>query len=357
MVAGGVVNATSGVLSLTFDIITKVGFGMDLDAVRRGDTPEGKDFKTVLERAMVRLLSPIPYWKIPFVGQYLDGCGAARRRTLNLINKLVQDYEEREEAHSTSEASERQSTFLGKAVAKNKDSSTKLNRERLVGNLFTFLAAGADTSQITIISSLYEMAKDETGLQDELATEALAFGSLEDATMDDVYGKLPRIRSLMYEVLRLKGPVAFLQFETEKPFEVEGVMLPPRTQTYTLHRFIATQESSDKKKNAPKGPRDAALKSFCARRWLVDAEDNPNDAGGDCTVLDPTFKEGFRAFGGGMRVCPGRKLSEVNIIVTLCRVLCAFEFSLEDGHPPMKLITSFMQAPDVDIRLVLKPRK
>ena len=54
MARDGVVNVSPGILSLTFDIISIDGFGMDLDLVARGDTPNWSlaDF---ISRSVVRI--------------------------------------------------------------------------------------------------------------------------------------------------------------------------------------------------------------------------------------------------------------------------------------------------------------
>ena len=58
-----------------------------------------------------------------------------------------------------------------------------------------------------------------------------------------------------------------------------------------------------------------------------------------------------------MRVCPGRELAEIEILVVLGSILRKFEIELEPNHAPMKLVTRFTESPNVDIRLILKPRK
>jgi len=133
-------------------------------------------------------------------------------------------------------------------------------------------------------------------------------------------------------------------------------MIPANSNIVLAMQYISCQESKIIGKGTPPGPRFANPRDFCPRRWLIDSDGKPYD-GDACTVLSPAFKTGFRAFGSGMRVCPGRLLAEIEILIVLSAILCKFKISLEDGHPPMALITSFTEQPDIDIRLVLKARK
>ena len=169
----------------------------------------------------------------------------------------------------------------------------------------------------------------------------------DSASLEDFTNYLPRLRSLVYEVLRLKGPVAFMGVETRDPIEIDGVQLPPNTSFFLMWRYISTREDSESR--TPRGPRDTPLNDFCPRRWLVD-----DDSKGSPSVVSATYKTGFRGFGTGKRVCPGRDLAEIEILVIISSILRNFKVSLEPGHPPMKLVSRFTQTPS-DIRLCLTP--
>jgi cytochrome P450 len=102
-----------------------------------------------------------------------------------------------------------------------------------------------------------------------------------------------------------------------------------------LWKYISTLENSAAGKSAPRGPRDTPLSKFCGRRWLTVSQALPS-------AIKPTFKSGFRPFGEGARVCPGRELAETEILVILSSILRKFEISLEPGHPPLKLVTQLI---------------
>ena len=362
-----VVKINSDLFSATVDVISLVAYAKDVNSLISGGVGStmGADIKILLEKSIYRIFSPFPFWKIPIVGQYLDGTGSARSRVLKSLKRIVQDYE----ASSVSKsAAEKKRSFLGKLIMQSKQENTHIDSDRLIGNLLNFFIAGSETTFNTIGSALYQLCIDETGLQEELAAEALAMKGLKtDADMDALNAGLPKLRSFMYEVLRIKGPAGIFGMQNHEPLEMDGVTLPPGTNLMMLFQYITTLEPSmaHAEKSTPRGPRDAPADEFCPRRWLIETDDkdgaNNNIDGEDAqgkklSVTSPSFQTGFRAFGSSLRVCPGRGLAEVEIVVFLAYIISKFKVELQEGHPEVKLEMKIAQAPDMDIQLVLKPR-
>ena len=361
------VKINSDLMSATVDVISLVAYAKDVNSLTSGGvgTRMGADMKILLEKSLYRIFSPFPFWKIPIVGQYLDGTGWVRSRVLKSLKRIVQDYEA--SSVSKSEA-EKKRSFLGKLIMQSKQENTHIDSDRLIGNLLTFFIAGSETTFNTIGSALYQLCIDKTGLQEELAAEALAMKGLKtDADMDALNAGLPKLRSFMYEVLRLKGPAGVFGMQNHEPLEMDGVTLPPGTNLIMLYQYISSLEPSmaHAEKSTPRGPRDARADEFCPRRWLIETDDKDganNDIDGEdaqgtkLSVTTPSFQTGFRAFGSSLRACPGRGLAEVEIVVFLAYIISKFEVELEKGHPEVKLEMKFTQAPDMDIQLVLKPR-
>ena len=353
----GVVTANSDLLLCTMDIISLVAFGNDIDGVTKGESKIGDDMKITFKAARGRLLSPFPFWKIPVVGQYIDGAGWPVKRLKRSFAEFIKESESKLAASSDkddmnkSEAGKTH-TFLKTLLELNKKDATQLSAERMTGNLMTMFAAGSETTFVTLVSSLYEIAIDKSGLQEELAAEVLALEEFDGAGLEELNNGLPRLRSLVYEVLRLKGPSPLIGMESREQVEVDGTLFPPRTNFMILSQYISTLESSEVGKRTPRGARDAPLDSFCPRRWLISTEDGKGPS-----VRMPTFRTGFRAFGEGRRVCPGRELAEMEILIILSMILRKFEICLEEGHPPMELVSRFTSSPNIDVNLELKPRR
>jgi cytochrome P450 len=355
--------ANRDVLSMTMDILSLVAYGNDMDFLR-AEGSVGPDLLKLMNIATTRtFLAFLPYWKIPLIGQYLDGAAWPKHRLLRYFNSLVKEHESMaEEAPGpASKDNHKSRTFLSKAIALRRSGATNMSNERLVGNLATLFAAGSETTHVTICSALWEIATDTTGLQDELAFEAQRMKDMENASVEELLNGFPRIRSFMYEILRLKGPVRFLSVECMDEISICGTKVPPRTGFILPIRYISTKSPL-----TPSGPLNASASDFCARRYLlVDKEEYQSTTTTDTTlstkeknlsVVKPCYKTGFNSFGNGRRVCPGRDLAEMEIIICLASVLRKFVVTLKEDHPPMKLVTRLSQSPNMNIMLSLQPR-
>merc|ERR1711907_299797 len=374
-----VLTINGDLLAYTMDIISLVVLARDLDSLRKNDKYNGflgEDIKGMFKGAMFRIFSPIAYWKIPVVGQYLDGCGYKSDRIRRRLHKVIDEHKAILSGDSLEPANEefeivqdRTKSFLGKILEQAKKDETHLTEERIVGNLLTMFAAGSETTYNTLLVCLYEIAADTTGLQNEIFQEAMTLfegGSSKTDDSDIGYNELneglPRMRSLMYEVLRVKGPSPMLAGESTKEFDLDGSTQPVGTHYILLARLASMVESDqvsdDSERRTPKGPLNSPSKQFCPRRWLTEGM---VEEGKQCSatlgVTKPTFKTGYRPFGTSVRVCPGRDLAEMEILILLSGILRKFEIRLEEDHPPLTFVTRIAQTPNIDIRLALKPRR
>ena len=371
----GFVNINPDLMLATIDVISLVAYAKDINGLMKGGQAVrlGKDMKSLAQKSVYRVFSPFSYWNIPIVGQYLDGLGWARSRMLKYMKNIVRDYETSPLSKSESEVKQ---SFLGKVIMHSKQDNAHINSDRLIGNLVTFFAAGSETTFNTICFALYELCMDTTGLQEELAAEILAMKGLETyVDLESLNDGLPRLRSFVYEVLRYQGTVPFMGLESQEPLELDGCLLPAGTCFFMMMRYVTTLEASiaHAEKSTPRGPRDAPADKFCPRRWLISNEDkgdtkNNEDGEGDgdgdgkdaqgnnLSVTSPTYQTGFRMFGSSLRVCPGRGLAEVEIVVFLAFILSKFKIELQEGHPKMKPVMKIALSPDIDIHLMLKPR-
>merc|ERR1712238_311027 len=163
------------------------------------------------------------------------------------------------------------------------------------------------------------------------------------------------------------------------------------TETETEHEHHSTTTIEDSKRSVPKGPMNSPVNIFCPRRWLIVNHDNDNANENETktkeeeeetstytnktrsnsssspfksstpkpqfSVVKPTFKSGFRSFGTSLRVCPGRELAEMEVLVLLSYVLRKFDIRVKHNHPPLKYVTRIAQTPDSSVELVLQLRK
>jgi hypothetical protein len=81
---------------------------------------------------------------------------------------------------------------------------------------------------------MYAISEDQTGLQEELAQEAMLIESIENADLETFVTGLQRLRSFMYEVLRLKGAIESETFLSTVPIEIDGTVLPAESRFVVL---------------------------------------------------------------------------------------------------------------------------
>eukprot|EP00537_Pseudo-nitzschia_pungens_P002771 CAMPEP_0172364720 /NCGR_PEP_ID=MMETSP1060-20121228/7783_1 /TAXON_ID=37318 /ORGANISM="Pseudo-nitzschia pungens, Strain cf. cingulata" /LENGTH=316 /DNA_ID=CAMNT_0013087791 /DNA_START=1 /DNA_END=951 /DNA_ORIENTATION=+ len=316
---------------------------------------------------------------------------------------------------------------MGKIMALSDRAGIPLSEDQMYGNLFTLFSAGYETSNNTMLVCLYELALDKvTGgtLQDEVAAEVKELfagccsgdeesGGDDDDDNIDLYPDdgtsaidldrlnegLPRMRSLLYETLRVKGPLPMMNGESKIDLVIAGNKVPAGSQFLCLARYVSMKESQwsvANKRTIPRGPRNAPPDAFCPRRWLVStvAEPPENDSSSSSRttttsatatataaqspskatssgasptthnkpqlrVIKPTHKNGYRSFGSSARVCPGRSMAEMEILVMLSFLLRKYEITLdgEKAHIPMEFTMRVTYTPTIDVRLVLKPRR
>ncbi|GFH58338.1 hypothetical protein CTEN210_14814 [Chaetoceros tenuissimus] len=259
------------------DIVSQSMLGCDLESITvPSETVSVLD--TIVRLVVTRTLSPIPYWRIPIGGQYLDNGGpiVAKKAVVICMQVLA------ESASSLQSSNNFLATKLQKKMGKNPNQFREF-----VGDMITMFLAGTETSATTILSCIYQFAQDKF-LRDGLRIETEALGEdIESIDVTAIPSKLPLLTSLIFEVLR--------HLESSVPMYLDNVKIPAQSSLFVTNRI------ESKKSYAPlSGPRD----KFCAKKYLMQ-----NDSGKD-DLSDlghiPTPSTGFQSFGLGARICPGR---------------------------------------------------
>ncbi|CAB9500073.1 Cytochrome P450 [Seminavis robusta] len=343
---GSSVIINDGVFAMMADILSIAGYGMDLDFINKSDSVLGQDVLHLLTASVFRLMAPFPYWRIPLVGQYLDGAGFRKDRIMKLIGSYVDEYTGNQE--SLDETQRR--TFLGKLFESMKDTKSKITRELMVGNLMTMFMAGTDTNTQAILFCIWKLAADETGLQQELFDEVRDF-DVASCTHEDLTTRLPKLKSFMHEVHRYYSGFPVQILEAIDEIVLGGKTIPAYTPFLILMRYPSINKVNPSKM-VPIGPKGEQPSEFCPRRWLVTTKD------GALSAMTPntTNNCSFMAFGVGARACPGRIYSEAMTFLTIISLLQRFQISLEAGHEPIFPVFMHIDTVNRDIKLQLKKR-
>ncbi|MCZ8153980.1 MAG: cytochrome P450 [Rhodobacteraceae bacterium] len=185
-------------------------------------------------------------------------------------------------------------------------SGRKMTTAEIRDNLLTFIVAGHETTALTLSWALYLCAFDPT-VQDRARAEAQSVLGTRTATADDV-PRLPFIRQVIDETLRLYPPAAFLSRTAQKPDELCGrdvrrgdtVILP----IYALHRHKKLWSDPDR---------------FDPDRFAPGHQ---------------TDRFAFLPFGDGPRICIGANFAIQEAVIILSTLLARFRFTRIPGKDP-----------------------
>ena len=181
---------------------------------------------------------------------------------------------------------------------------------------------------------LLHLAKDAQ-LQLEAAAEAAAV-EVDAASQDELLLRLPLLRSLFYEWLRMHGPAPFILLQAAEDVTFMGETFPPDPSVlFLLHTGHIGQTGSV-------GPDPGR---FIARRWL--------EPDGSVRPLPPEVMP----FGHGVRMCPGKDLPVLESLLTVAKLLQAFSLALAADHQDVGSITAFTQQPDRDMCIACTKRR
>ncbi|TMV62945.1 cytochrome P450, partial [Thioclava sp. BHET1] len=186
----------------------------------------------------------------------------------------------------------------------------RMNTAELRDNLLTFIVAGHETTALSLSWALYLLAFDPA-VQERARTEAQSILGPRAAMAEDV-ARLPYIRQIIDETLRLYPPAAFLSRTAQADDQLCGreiragdtVMLP----IYALHR-------ND-------------------RLWPDPHRFDP-DRFADAKQID---RFAYLPFGDGPRICIGASFAIQEAVIILATLLARFRFTAVPGRDPKPVL-------------------
>jgi cytochrome P450 len=192
----------------------------------------------------------------------------------------------------------------------------------VLGNVFTMLFAGEDTTANTLAWATWMLANDRPA-QQRLAAEAdEVLGGDRTPQSADAADAMRFGEAVFRESARLKSTAPIIFVEPNADTTVAGVDLPAGTRVAALTRQAGRPEK---------------VARFDPDRWL-DAETNPV----------------FLSFGSGPRFCPGRNLAFLEGKAALA--MLARNFEIEAVGPPPREHFGFTMSPS-GLRVRLHPRR
>jgi cytochrome P450 len=300
--------------AFTVDVTSALAFGHDLNTLERGDDALQEHLHRVFHMTNRRLFLPVRYWryfKLP-ADRALD-------RSMVEIDKAVTTFieETRERIAAQPELREEPQNFLESMVAAEEGT---FSDEDILGNVFTLLLAGEDTTSHSMAWTVWSLAQ-RPEIQARWAAEAdQVLGERPYATEYETIDDLDYGEAVLRESMRLTPVVPITGLEPLVDTEIDGVHIPAGTRLLLLHRRA--------------GMRDVERAAdFNPGRWLE--EDG----------LEPPDQKTFLTFGAGPRFCPGRNLAFLEAKTALSMIARNFEIELDPTAGPVTEMLGFTMSP------------
>ncbi|KAL5437896.1 hypothetical protein PMIN06_010416 [Paraphaeosphaeria minitans] len=184
------------------------------------------------------------------------------------------------------------------------------------------IEAGADTTAVASLTFILAVAA-HPGVQRRAHEEVDGvFGDKMPTEIDAV--KLPYLQAILWEVIRWRpGFPLGLPHATSKDDVYEGYFIPAGT-TVLMNTWAINHNEED-------FPNPDA---FDPARWLVDDTSAPLPGYSSDSVFVSTDESSRRrsyAFGAGRRVCAGQEMAERSLLLTIAKLLWAFDMRPEAG--------------------------
>ena len=316
--------------SYTVDITSALAFGRDLNTLERHSSVLQEHIQRVIQTSGRRLGMPVRYWR--WVRLPAD---RAADRSLAAIRRAVVRFIEQARVRMAEQPGLREApeNFLEGMLAA-QEADGLFTDDEIIGNTFTLLLAGEDTTAHTMAWTIWLLAS-RPEVQAQCAQEADAV--LEGERFPVTYESVAQLRygeAVLRESMRLKPVAPFIGVEPLADTTVMGTRIPAGTRLLLLTRHASLQDGGFERAS-----------QFDPERWTAGDDDAP-------LVHDP---KASLPFGAGPRFCPGRNLALLEAKSALAMITRNFEVELDHSSGPVNEQFSFTMIPH-GLRVRLRER-
>ena len=318
------VDIVSEVTSLTVDVTSALAFGHDLNTLERRDNELQDHIQRTFAMLSRRILAPVPYWR--WVTLPAD---RAVERSLVDLHRAVEEFIERARERMASRPGLREApeNFLEAMLAAQQAEGT-FTDEEIIGNVFTLLLAGEDTTAHTMGWTLWFLAS-RPEIQNRWANEAREV--LGEHLFPADYATIECLsysEAVLRESMRLKPVAVAIPLESLADTTIAGTHIPAGTRLWlaTRHAGLGAVQRGNE---------------FDPERWL-NGDHAPD-------------QKSFLAFGAGPRFCPGRNLAFLQARTAMAMLARNFELELDQTNGPVTELLSFTMIPK-GLRVRLRER-
>ena len=302
-------------MAYSVDVTTALAFGHDLNTLERGDGELQVHIGNVFELLARRVLSPVPYWRV-----FKPPADRKAEHSLEVIKAEIAGFitEARARIEQRPELREKPENFLESMLA-----TPEYSEHDVIGNVFTMLFAGEDTTANTLAWATSLLAQDPAARARLQAEADAVLGASSAPREAETVDAMVFAEAVFREAARLKSVAPIIFVEPLSDTAVAGVELPAGTRIACLTRQVG---------------RPAVPERFDPGRWLGNGHDPKT----------------FLSFGAGPRFCPGRNLAFLEGKTALAMLARNFDWELA-GPPPRERLGFTMSPAGLSVKL--RPRK
>ncbi|KAI0550397.1 cytochrome P450 [Xylaria curta] len=301
-----------------FDVIGQITYGK-----RIGFLDQGADIQGIMHAienglvygTLVGIYDRFHHAAFALVNFLAGKKGAGREYIVRLSKASIAEEQEKKKAR----ADESSNTigaepFVSKFLAKHEQDPEKFTMQHVLAGCTTNMAAGSDTTGISLSAILYYLIKNPGCLQ-KLREEIVDFQ--EQGLLSASFGfketqQMPYLQAVIKEALRIH-PATGLPLEREVPeggATISGRFFPAGT-IVGINSWVAHRNTQIFGADADE---------FRPERWLISDEDKLS-----------AMNRQWIPFGVGSRTCMGRHISTLEISKLIPRIVREFDFELTNG--------------------------
>ncbi|KAK4268243.1 hypothetical protein QN277_024926 [Acacia crassicarpa] len=301
-----------------------------------------KDFMHISGEFVPSDMIPFLGW-FPWEGKVLRSMKKIASDLDTLASSWVEEHRVKKKKEESSEKQDFIDFML--SVIEEDDSELGYTRDTIIkSNILGLILAGADTTAINMTWMLASLLNNKHVLKRAQEEINLQVGNQRWVQTSDTKN-LPYLQAILKETLRLypAGPL-LVPHEAAQDCYICGYYIPKGTRVFAnvwkLHRDPTIWPQPER---------------FVPERFMT----TENDGGGGGEIVDDNEGRHFSylPFGSGRRACPGSNLGMQVSLLTLARLLQAFELQVEDDETvDMREGASITLPKATPLEVVLTPR-
>ncbi len=303
---GRAIDLQADLMRYTVDTIAGLAFGAEVNTLESNEDVIQKHLDKILPAMMRRVLSPLPFWR-----WWRSSADRQLERSIIEVKAAVTGFIEQARARMQADGGlrERPHNLLEAMIAAADAPDSGIDDQQVVGNVFTMLLAGEDTTANTVAWMIYLLWRNPKALARATQEVRQIAGNAAAPTLEQM-SKLDFIEACANETMRLKPVATQLAMQALYDTTIGDVQITENTVVICVMRRDSVSESHV-----------ARAAKFEPERWL-----NEGGPGLEATAA----KRISMPFGAGPRICPGRYLALREMKMAMAVLLGRFDIERVD---------------------------